>query len=144
MVEQFDLPIEKTVKTLIVYASDEVDSELVALMVRGDHTLNAVKANHLNAVARPLRFAEEADIRRLIGAGPGSLGPVNLPIPLIVDRTVAAMSDFGAGANIDHKHYFNINWGRDVAEPQVEDIRNIVDGDPSPDGQGQLAYRSRH
>ena len=138
LVEQFNLPIEKTVKTLIVAASEEVESDLVALMVRGDHELNEIKANNLKEVASPLRFAEEEEIRSAIGAGPGSLGPVNLPIPVIVDRTVAAMSDFGAGANIDHKHYFSINWGRDLDEPQVADLRNIVEGDPSPDGSGTL------
>lgn len=67
-------------------------------------------------------------------AGPGSLGPVNLPVPVIIDRTVAVMSDFAAGANIDGKHYFGINWDRDVATPEVADIRNVVAGDPSPDG----------
>ncbi|MEM7207408.1 MAG: proline--tRNA ligase [Pseudomonadota bacterium] len=138
LVEQFNLPIEKTVKTLIVAASDEVESDLIALMVRGDHELNEVKANNLSQVASPLRFAEEDEIRAAVGAGPGSLGPVKLPIPVIVDRSVAVMSDFGAGANIDHKHYFDINWGRDLPEPQVEDLRNIIDGDPSPDGKGTL------
>ena len=138
LVDQFDLAIEKTVKTLIVAASDDVEGDLIALMVRGDHELNEVKANNLKEVASPLRFAEEDEIRAAIGAGPGSLGPVNLPIPVIVDRSVAAMADFGAGANIDHKHYFNINWGRDLPEPRVEDLRNIVEGDPSPDGKGTL------
>ncbi len=138
LVEQFQLPIERTVKTLIVAASDEVDSNLIALLVRGDHELNEVKAGNLRDVASPLRFAEEAEIRAAIGAGPGSLGPVNLPIPCVVDHSVAAMANFGAGANIDHKHYFNINWGRDLPEPQTADLRNVVDGDPSPDGVGTL------
>ncbi len=138
LVEQFELPIERTVKTLIVAASDEVDNDFIALLVRGDHELNEVKANNLLEVASPLRFAEEAEIRSTIGAGPGSLGPVNLPIPCIVDRSVAAMANFGAGANIDHKHYFDINWGRDLPEPVAMDLRNVIDGDPDPDGAGTL------
>jgi prolyl-tRNA synthetase len=138
LVEQFDLPVEKTVKTLVVEASDAVDADFVALLVRGDHELNAVKAEKLPQVAAPLRMATEEEIRAAIGAGPGSLGPVKLPIPCIVDRQVALMSDFGAGANIDDKHYFGINWERDVPLPEVADLRNVVAGDPSPDGKGQL------
>ena len=141
LVEQHGLPIEKTVKTLIVKASDETDADYVALLVRGDHELNEIKAEHLPEVAEPLTFADEAQIRAAIGAGPGSLGPVKLELPVIADRTVAKMADFGAGANIDGKHYFNINWGRDCAEPQVADLRNIVEGDPSPDGNGKLVIK---
>ena len=136
LVEQFNLPIVKTIKTLVVQASDECPHALVALLVRGDHELNPLKAEKLDWVASPLRMAKEQEIREAIGAGPGSLGPVNLPIPFIVDRSVAAMSDFGAGANIEDKHYFNINWDRDVELGAVEDIRNVVEGDPSPDGEG--------
>ncbi len=77
----------------------------------------------------------------MVKAGPGSLGPVNMPIPVVIDRTVAAMSDFAAGANIDGKHYFGINWDRDVATPEIADIRNVVAGDPSPDGQGTLLIK---
>lgn len=141
LVEQFDLPIEKTVKTLFVKASDEVDAEIIALIIRGDHELNEVKAENLPQVAAPLEMATEEQIRALIGAGPGSLGPVGLELPFIVDRTVAVMSDFGAGANIDDKHYFGINWGRDVELGQVEDLRNVVEGDPSPCGQGTLMLK---
>ena len=139
LVTQFDLPIEKTVKTLIVAASEAIEADFVALLVRGDHTLNEIKAEKLPEVAEPLRFAREDEIRALIGAGPGSLGPVGLNIPVIADRTVANMSDFSAGANRDGKHYFGINWERDVAQPQVADLRNVVAGDPSPDGCGTLA-----
>lgn len=139
LVEQFHQPIDKTVKTLVVKASEELDSDLVALLVRGDHELNEFKADKLPQVASPLCFAEEAEIRDAIGAGPGSLGPVGLPIPCIVDRTVAHMSDFSAGANQDGQHYFGINWGRDLPEPTtVVDLRNVREGDPSPDGQGTL------
>ncbi|EFE24448.1 proline--tRNA ligase [Edwardsiella tarda ATCC 23685] len=141
LVEQHNQPIEKTVKTLLVHAAEESGHTLVALLVRGDHELNEVKAEKLELVATPLTFANEAEIRALVNAGPGSLGPVNLPLPIVVDRAVAAMSDFAAGANIDGKHYFGINWERDVALPQVADIRNVVEGDPSPDGHGTLLIK---
>nr|CDQ36416.1 Proline--tRNA ligase [Virgibacillus halodenitrificans] len=136
LVEQHGLPIEKTIKTLMVHAAE---GGLVALLVRGDHELNEVKAENLPEVAAPLTMANEAEIRQAVGAGPGSLGPVNLDMPLIIDRSVALMSDFGAGANIDGQHYFGINWERDVALPKVADLRNVVEGDPSPDGKGTLA-----
>ncbi|AGA90689.1 prolyl-tRNA synthetase, family II [Thioflavicoccus mobilis 8321] len=138
LVEQFDQPIERTVKTLVVAASEAVDADLVALLVRGDHELNAVKAVKLPEVAEPLRLANEAEIRATIGAGPGSLGPRGLEIPIIADRAVAQIADFSAGANQDGKHWFGLNWGRDLPLPQVADLRNVVAGDPSPDGQGQL------
>lgn len=141
LVEQFQVPVEKTVKTLIVQATKESGHILIALLVRGDHELNEIKAGKLPQVAAPLTFATEAEIRALINAGPGSLGPVNLPIPVVADRTVAAMSDFSAGANIDDKHYFGINWDRDVVLPEVADIRNVVEGDASPDGQGTLLIK---
>ena len=141
LVEQHNLPIEKTIKTLFVRASDEVEADLVALLVRGDHQLNEIKAEKQPEVATPLQMAEEEEIRALVGAGPGSLGPVGLTVPVIVDRAVAAASDFGAGANIDGKHYFGINWGRDVELGRVADIRNVVAGDPSPCGTGTLNIR---
>ncbi|KGQ70590.1 proline--tRNA ligase [Chelonobacter oris] len=141
LVEQFGLPIEKTVKTLMVHASEESGHKLIALMVRGDHELNEVKAEKLTEVASPLTFATEDEIRAVIGAGPGSLGPINLPIPLVIDRTVAKMSDFGAGANIDDKHYFGINWERDLPLATVADLRNVVEGDPSPCGKGTLQIK---
>ncbi|MEQ9885445.1 proline--tRNA ligase [Pectobacterium zantedeschiae] len=141
LVEQFNLPVEKTVKTLLVKATEESGHKLVALLVRGDHELNEIKAEKIAQVASPLTFATEDEIRAIIGAGPGSLGPVKLSIPVVVDRTVAAMSDFSAGANIDGKHYFGINWERDVTLPQVADIRNVVEGDTSPDGKGTLQIK---
>ncbi|RYC40884.1 proline--tRNA ligase [Pectobacterium zantedeschiae] len=141
LVEQFNLPVEKTVKTLLVKATEESGHKLVALLVRGDHELNEIKAEKIAQVASPLIFATEDEIRAIIGAGPGSLGPVKLSIPVVVDRTVAAMSDFSAGANIDGKHYFGINWERDVTLPQVADIRNVVEGDTSPDGKGTLQIK---
>ena len=141
LTEQFQVPVEKTVKTLMVHATAESGHKLVALLVRGDHELNEIKAEKLPHVSAPLTFATEAEIREIVAAGPGSLGPVNLPMPVVADRTVAAMSDFSAGANIDGKHYFGINWDRDVALPEVADIRNVVAGDPSPDGQGTLVIK---
>ncbi|KGK41548.1 proline--tRNA ligase [Nitrincola sp. A-D6] len=141
LVEGFKLPIEKTIKTLIVAASDECEADFIALLIRGDHELNEIKAEKLPEVALPLRMATEEEIRAVIGAGPGSLGPINLPIPCIIDRTVAVMADFGAGANIEDKHYFGINWERDLPTPQVADIRNVVAGDPSPCGQGKLEIK---
>jgi len=138
LIDNFDLPIEKTIKTLICHASEECDSELIALLVRGDHQLNEVKANNHPMVKSPLEFASDEEIRKAVGAGPGSLGPVKLPMPVIADHTVAAMSDFGAGANIEDKHYFGINWDRDADIPSAADLRNIEAGDPSPDGNGEL------
>jgi len=139
LVEQFDLNIERTIKTLVVHAADGQKQPLIALIVRGDHELNPVKAEKLDEVASPLVMADEAEIRAAIGAGPGSLGPVNLPIPAIVDRSVAEMNDFAAGANADHKHWFGINWERDLALPPVADLRKVVEGDPAADGSGPLA-----
>ncbi|MFZ7282262.1 proline--tRNA ligase [Avibacterium avium] len=140
LVEQFNVPVEKTVKTLIVKGANE-EQPLIALIIRGDHNLNEIKAQKLAQVAEPLEFADEAEIKAKIGAGVGSLGPVNLPIPAVIDRSVALMSDFSAGANIDGKHYFNINWERDVPMPEVADLRNVVEGDLSPDGKGTLQIK---
>ncbi|MBG0839535.1 proline--tRNA ligase [Ectopseudomonas toyotomiensis] len=139
LVQGFGLAIEKTIKTLVVHAAEE--GKLIALIVRGDHELNEIKAANLEQVASPLLMANEAEIRAAIGAGPGSLGPVNLPIPCIIDRSVALMSDFAAGANIEDKHYFGVNWERDLPLPEVADLRNVVAGDPSPDGQGTLEIK---
>ena len=141
LVTQFNLPIEKTVKTLIVHAKKDSGHTLVALLIRGDHELNEIKAEKHPLVASPLEFATEEEIRNAANAGPGSLGPINMPLPLIIDRTVAVMSDFGAGANIDGKHYFGINWERDLALPATFDLRNVVEGDASPDGKGTLQIK---
>ncbi|WP_428943987.1 proline--tRNA ligase [Pantoea sp. FN060301] len=141
LVEQFGLPIEKTVKTLMVKATGESGHSLVALLVRGDHELNEIKAEKIDIVAAPLTFASEEEIRAAVGAGPGSLGPLGLTLPVVIDRTVAAMSDFCAGANVDGKHYTGINWERDLPLPRVADIRNVVEGDASPDGKGTLLIK---
>ncbi|MFP4602604.1 MAG: proline--tRNA ligase [Halochromatium sp.] len=141
LVAGFGQPIERTVKTLVVAGADpETGAErgLVALLVRGDHELNPVKAEKLPQVLAPLRMASEDEIRAAVGAGPGSLGPKDLPLPCIADRSVAATADFSAGANQDGKHWFGLNWGRDLPTPAVADLRSVVEGDPSPDGQGTL------
>ncbi len=139
LVEQFGLDITKTVKTLIVKGATE-EAPLIALIVRGDHELNEVKADKLELVAAPLEFASEAEIRDALGAGPGSLGPVGLTIPVVIDHSVAVMSDFAAGANLDDKHYFGINWERDLPLASAADIRNVVEGETTPDGKGTYAF----
>jgi prolyl-tRNA synthetase len=139
LVEQFQLPIEKTIKTLLVRSTEK--DQLVALIVRGDHELNEIKAANLPQVENPLVFATEAEIRSIMGAGPGSLGPVNLPISCVIDRSVALMSDFVAGANQEDEHYFGVNWERDLPLSEVADLRNVVAGDPSPDGVGTLMIK---
>jgi prolyl-tRNA synthetase len=138
LVNGYDIPIEKTIKTLIVHAAEDADSDFVALLVRGDRTLNTIKAEKLPIVASPLLFANETSIKATIGTGPGSLGPVGLNIPVIADQEVALMSDFAAGANKDNQHLFGVNWERDVALPEIADIRSAEEGDRSPDGQGHL------
>jgi len=139
LTEQFGVPAARTVKTLIVEAAPGTDSGYVALLIRGDHTLNESKAAKLTSVASPLRFATPQEIQAAIGAGPGSLGPVKLPIPCIADHSVTVMADFCAGANIEGQHYFGINWGRDVQLPPHADLRNVVEGDASPDGKGRIS-----
>ncbi len=123
------------IKTLLVEGSE---GGVVALCLRGDHSLNEIKAAGLEQVARPLAFASDAQILAAAGCAPGSLGPVGLTIPVIADRSAAHLSDFVCGANSDGKHLNGVNWGRDCAEPVVADIRNLVAGDPSPDGKGTV------
>lgn len=128
------VPPQRVVKTLVVRGEEG----LVALLVRGDHELNEVKAAKLPGVKRPLEFASEAEIRASLGCGFGSLGPVGLRIPVWADRSVAVMADFVCGANEDGYHLIGVNFRRDLPEPQVADLRNVVAGDPSPDGKGRL------
>jgi len=131
-----NLPAERTVKAVVV---DGVDERPVLLLVRGDHELNPIKAEKLPQVKAPLAFASPDAIRAMFGAGPGSLGAVGFTGTVIADRTVARMADFVSGANADDWHLTGVNFGRDCPEPEVADIRKVVDGDPSPDGQGTLA-----
>ncbi len=141
LVNKYNLSIQKTVKTLIVSAKKESGHQFIALIIRGDHELNEIKAQKYPLVANPLRFATKEEIRKIFKVCPSSLGPVNLPIPAIIDRSASIISDFIAGANIDYKHYFGINWNRDLPLPDVYDLRNVVEGDPSPDGKGTLQIK---
>ena len=127
---------QSSVKTLIV-AGSEPDT-WVALVLRGDHRLNTIKAEKLDAVAQPLRMAEAAEARTACGATFGSIGPVGLSIPVIVDRSAAVLPDFACGANRDDWHYTGANWERDAHITQVADLREICEGDPSPDGLGTI------
>ena len=130
-----NVPTTQTVKTLIACG---IDNKLVALVLRGDHELNAIKAEKLPEIATPFRFAEADVIKQALGCDIGSIGPIALQIPVYVDRSAAVVADFVCGANQNGHHITGVNWGRDLAEPVVVDIRNVVDGDPSPDGQGNL------
>ena len=135
LVSFLNVDIKATVKAVVVNGSDGP----VLLLVRGDHTLNELKAEKIAGIDSPLTFSAPADIEAAFGARPGSLGPVGFKGRVIADRTVAAMADMITGANEDDQHYTGVNWGRDVAEPEVADLRNVLPGDPSPDGQGELS-----
>jgi prolyl-tRNA synthetase len=134
---------EQTVKTLIVLGEVQADKTqpLVALVLRGDHELNEIKVEKLTGVASPLTFAPEARIKAELGVGVGSIGPVGLKIPMIVDHSAAHLADFVCGANKDGFHLTGVNWERDEQAPMVADIRNVVTGDPSPCGKGTLEIK---
>lgn len=132
---------QQTLKTLLVQASEDSGAEVVALVLRGDHELNAIKAEKLPQVANPLAFASEDQIRAVAQCDAGSIGPVGLNIPVIADHSAVNMANFTCGANENGIHLNNVNWGRDLPEPEVADIRNVVEGDPSPDGKGTLALK---
>ena len=144
------VPLATTVKSLVL-ATDDVDEKgkpagvtVWLLLVRGDHALNEVKAGKLEGLKAGFRFATEAEILEHFGCKPGYLGPIGLkkPVKVIADRTVAHMADFICGANEADFHFTGVNWGRDLPEPdQVADLRNVVEGDPSPDGRGVLAIQ---
>lgn len=138
-----DIDAARTVKTLLVKgeADDDGKAGLVALILRGDHTLNDIKAEKLAGIAEPLTMASDDEIEQAIGCKPGSIGPVKLPVPVIVDRSAAHLADFVCGANRDGYHLTGVNWGRDAAADRIEDLRNVVEGDPSPDGKGSLEIR---
>ena len=134
--EFLKIPAHKTVKTLLLEGRD---GAVVALLLRGDHQLNEVKAGKLLQLAQPMRFATDAQIRAAAGCNAGSLGPVGLNVTIIADRAVAAMSDFVCGANADGHHLTGVNFGRDLPElKELVDLRNVVEGDDSPDGKGKL------
>ena len=126
-------------KTLVVNGEEE--GSLIALVLRGDHELNDIKAEKLDGVASPLTFASEQAVLAATACNVGSLGPVGLTIPVIIDRSAAHLSDFVCGANKDGIHLTGVNWQRDCAADRIEDIRNVVAGDPSPDGQGTLEIK---
>jgi prolyl-tRNA synthetase len=144
------LPLQRTVKSLVLAteqrneAGDLVKTTLWLLLVRGDHSLNEVKAGKVEGLKAGWRFATVPEVVEHFGTPPGYLGPIGAkkPVKVIVDRTVANMSDFVCGANAADFHYTGVNWGRDLPEPDlVADIRNVVEGDPSPDGKGVLAIQ---
>ena len=136
MSQFFSITPAQCLKTLIVKGEED---GLVALLLRGDHDLNKIKAEKLDGVATPLEFATEAEIQVACQCKPGSIGPIGLTIPVIADRSVIVMSDFVCGANQDGKHFQGVNWERDLAVPElIADLRTVVEGDASPDGQGEI------
>jgi prolyl-tRNA synthetase len=127
-----------TVKTLIVKGAE---AKLVALVIRGDHHLNTIKAAKFPELAKPLTMASDEEIEQALHCLPGSLGPVGIDIPVLVDRSAAAMANFVCGANTNDQHLLNVNWGRDATATSIKDMRDVVEGDPSPDGQGVLQFK---
>ena len=138
LVKQAGFTIEETVKTLFVKGED---GEIVALVLRGDHRLNALKAEKIPGIASPLEMADEARVLAVTGAGFGSLGPVGLDVRIVVDASAAALSSFVCGANKDGFHLKGVNWARDVPRLETADIREVIAGDASPCGQGSLEIR---
>ncbi|MFN0002034.1 MAG: proline--tRNA ligase [Pseudohongiellaceae bacterium] len=135
---------DNIVKTLIVageYNADTGKQGLVALVLRGDHQLNEIKAGKIKGVLSPLTFASDVQILAAIGCLPGSLGPVYLNIPVFVDQSAAVLSDFVCGANVEGFHLRGVNWNRDCNYTRIEDMRNVVEGDASPDGKGTLSIK---
>jgi prolyl-tRNA synthetase len=133
------VPVETTVKAIVVEGDEASGGMPVLLLLRGDHELNEIKAQKIDGIKNPLTFAAPGDILTAFGANAGSLGPVGFAGRVVMDRTVAAMADFVTGANDDDHHYIGVNIGRDFPEAEVADLRNVVAGDPSPDGKGVLA-----
>ena len=140
--KQLGLPPEQNLKTLIVEGNGESESSLYAIILRGDHELNEIKAAKLPGVKSPLAFASEEAISKAMGASVGSLGPVNCNIPMFVDASAAAVADFVCGANEDGVHFRGVNWHRDVelTDEQIVDARNVVEGDTAPDGNGRIKF----
>ena len=137
-ISQFlSVPATRCLKTLLVEGSEE--GSVVALVLRGDHELNEIKADHLDDVASPLCFASDEQIKQAAGCSAGSLGPVGLKIKVIADHAAMECADFVCGANEDGKHLTGVNWERDCPAPDTADLRNIVEGDNSPDGKGTLS-----
>jgi prolyl-tRNA synthetase len=141
------LPLERTVKSIVLAVDPapgrEEAADIWLVLIRGDHELNEIKVGKVEGLKGGFRFATEAEILDCFGCKPGYLGPIGTrqPVRVVVDRTVANMSDFVSGANDEGYHYTGVNWGRDLPEPVVADVRSVVDGDPSPDGKGVLAIQ---
>ncbi len=135
--KQLNVPIAKITKTLIVHAEDD---SLIAICLRGDHSLNEVKAGNFKGIANPVAFATDAEIVEKLGVSPGSIGPVNLPIPVLFDHALYSESDFICGANENGFHYVGVNFERDLPFAGTHDFRNIEEGDISPDGQGTVKF----
>ncbi len=135
------IPPNELLKTLLVHAEEGADQPLVALVLRGDHQLNEIKAEKLEGVAAPLVMASEADIKAQTNCEAGFIGPIGLGLPVIADPAAAALGDFSCGANSTGFHYRHGNWQRDAQIAQVADIRCVVEGDPSPDGKGKLVIK---
>ncbi|OUR62197.1 proline--tRNA ligase [Colwellia sp. 39_35_sub15_T18] len=137
------IDIKTTVKTLLVCGieTEQGDTPIIALVLRGDHQLNEIKTEHLSQVAVPLTFASDEQILATVNCSAGSIGPIGLAGKIIVDRSAAHLSDFTCGANEDDVHLTGVNWQRDCAEFDIADIRNVVEGDPSPCGQGQIVIK---
>lgn len=138
LAEAMNIPATQQVKILLVEGEDD---STVALLLRGDHNLNEIKAEKIDGITAPLTFTTEETIIKLTGSKPGSLGPVGLNLRVIADYAVAPLSDFVCGANKEGYHLKGVNWVRDLPEPEFMDIRNIVAGDPSPDGEGEIEIR---
>ncbi|MEO9275568.1 proline--tRNA ligase [Marinomonas sp. 5E14-1] len=143
--EFLKLDVTQTVKTMLVKGLDENEqATIVALVLRGDHNINELKVEKLEGIVSPFEFADEADIINKIGCAPGSIGPKDLKekgIRIIADRSAAVMSDFCAGANKDDYHLTGLNWERDCPDFETADLRNVVEGDPSPDGKGTIVIK---
>jgi prolyl-tRNA synthetase len=132
-----NIPAALCLKTLIVKGTND---QLVALVLRGDHELNRIKAEKLDEVAIPLEFANADMIKKMVGCSIGSIGPVNLALPIIADHSAVQVSDFACGANQEGKHLTGVNWGCDLPEPKEADLRLVVEGEPAPDGSGPLKF----
>lgn len=128
---------EQAVKTLLVHGADSP----VALLLRGDHQLNEIKAEKLPMVLKPLTMLSPAEVKQATGCAPGSVGPIGLEIPVIADESALRLADFVCGANQDDKHLTGVNWGRDLPEPELADLRNIVEGDPCPRCDSEVIIR---
>ncbi len=142
--EMLKLPLKRTVKSIVLATDEEKGVQVWLLLLRGDHELNEIKAGKVPGLNHGFRFATNDEIVAHFGCEPGYLGPIGtaLPVRVVADRTVANMSDFVCGANAVDFHYTGANWGRDIPEPElVTDLRNVVTGDPSPDGKGTLAMQ---